>query len=183
MSEDDPAPLEAVGGSEITAVWMLHLWFRPLNDRSQSQGIRGRANRERQKTTLLRSSARQRRVTELAQNASLPAWTSAPLLRAKSYGGLDRVEGQSELPVACLPELMCQTRAGESGSWFGIAPNEARALAMALAIRPPIGMIGPSPARTVRDPAVPKRVISPSQVTATPGNSAAGSAWARLPHC
>ena len=35
--------------------------------------------------------------------------------------------------------------------------------------------------RTVRDPAGPQRVISPSQVTATPGNSAAGSAWARLP--
>ena len=41
---------------------------------------------------------------------------------------------------------MCQTRAGESGSWFGIAPNEAKALATALAIRPPIGMIAPSPA-------------------------------------
>jgi hypothetical protein len=26
---------------------------------------------------------------------------------------------------------MCHTRAGESGSWFGIAPNEARALATA----------------------------------------------------
>jgi hypothetical protein len=37
---------------------------------------------------------------------------------------------------------MCQTRAGESGSWFGIAPNEVTALA----IRPPIGMIAPSPA-------------------------------------
>jgi hypothetical protein len=29
--------------------------------------------------------------------------------------------------------------AGESGSWFGIAPNEAKALPTALAIRPPIG--------------------------------------------
>jgi hypothetical protein len=38
-----------------------------------------------------------------------------------------------------------------------------------------------SPARTRRDPAGPKRVISLSQVTVTPGNSAAGSAWARLP--
>jgi len=46
----------------------------------------------------------------------------------------------------CLAALMCQTRAGESGSWFGIAPNEAKALATALAIRPPIGMIAPPPA-------------------------------------
>src|SRR5467141_2552406 len=43
------------------------------------------------------------------------------------------------------------------------------------------GPVKKSPARTVRDPTGPKRVISPSQVTATPGNSAAGSAWARLP--
>jgi hypothetical protein len=42
-----------------------------------------------------------------------------------------------------LPELICQTRAGESSSWFGIAPNETNALATALAIRPPIGMIAP----------------------------------------
>ncbi len=41
---------------------------------------------------------------------------------------------------------MRQTRADESGSWFGLAPNAARALATALAIKPPIGMIGPSPA-------------------------------------
>src|SRR6516164_11464671 len=41
---------------------------------------------------------------------------------------------------------MCQTRAGDSGSWFNIAPNETKALATALAIRPPIGMIAPSPA-------------------------------------
>jgi hypothetical protein len=39
----------------------------------------------------------------------------------------------------------CQTRAGESGNWFGIAPNEAKALATALAINPPIGMNAPSP--------------------------------------
>ena len=37
-------------------------------------------------------------------------------------------------------------RAGERGSSFGIAPNEAKALATALAITPPIGMIAPSPA-------------------------------------
>jgi hypothetical protein len=41
---------------------------------------------------------------------------------------------------------MCQTRADESGSWFGIAPNEVKALATALTIRPPIGVIAPSPA-------------------------------------
>ena len=46
----------------------------------------------------------------------------------------------------CLAELMCQTRAGESGSWFVIAPNEAKTLPTALAIRPPIGIIAPSPA-------------------------------------
>jgi hypothetical protein len=55
-------------------------------------------------------------------------------------------EGHSELPVDCLAELICQIRAGESGNWFGSAPNEAKALATALAIRPPIGMIAPSPA-------------------------------------
>jgi len=43
------------------------------------------------------------------------------------------------------------------------------------------GPVKKSPARIGRDPAGPTRVISPSQVTATPGNSAAGSAWARLP--
>jgi hypothetical protein len=32
----------------------------------------------------------------------------------------EAVDGHSELPVDCLVELMCQTRAGESGSWFGI---------------------------------------------------------------
>jgi len=48
--------------------------------------------------------------------------------------------------VDCLVEPMCQTRAGDSGSWFNIAPNETKALATALAIRPPIGMIAPSPA-------------------------------------
>src|SRR5271169_2130249 len=58
----------------------------------------------------------------------------------------DGVDGHSKLSVDCLPELMCQTRAGESGSWLGIAPSEDNALATALAIRPPIGMIGPSPA-------------------------------------
>ena len=41
---------------------------------------------------------------------------------------------------------MCQTRAGVSGSWLGMAPNEAKALATALAMRPPIEMIAPSPA-------------------------------------
>ena len=58
----------------------------------------------------------------------------------------EALDGHSELPVDCLTELMCQTRAGESGSWFGIAPNEAKALATALAIRPPIGIMAPSPA-------------------------------------
>ena len=58
----------------------------------------------------------------------------------------EAVDGHLELPVDCLAEPMCQTRAGESGSWFGVAPNETKALATALAIRPPIGMIAPSPA-------------------------------------
>ena len=69
--------------------------------------------------------------------------------RARRIGSARSVaeaHGYSELPVDCLAEPMCQTRAGESGSWFGIAPNEAKALATALAIRPPIGMIAPSPA-------------------------------------
>ena len=58
----------------------------------------------------------------------------------------ETVDGRSKILVDCLAEPMCQTRAGESGSWFGVAPNEAKALATALAIRPPIGMIAPSPA-------------------------------------
>jgi hypothetical protein len=58
----------------------------------------------------------------------------------------EAVGGHSELWADCLAEAICQTRAGESGSWFGIAPNETNALATALAIRPPIGMIAPSPA-------------------------------------
>src|ERR1700750_2002599 len=58
----------------------------------------------------------------------------------------EALDGHFEVPVDCLGGLMCQTRAGESGSSWGIAPNEAKALATALAIRPPIGMIAPSPA-------------------------------------
>jgi hypothetical protein len=57
-----------------------------------------------------------------------------------------KVEDHPERLIDCLPEPMCQTPAGESGSWFGIAPNEVNALATAFAIRPPIGMIAPSPA-------------------------------------
>jgi hypothetical protein len=40
----------------------------------------------------------------------------------------EAVDGHSELAVDCLTEPMCQTRAGESGSWFGIAPNKPKAL-------------------------------------------------------
>ena len=54
--------------------------------------------------------------------------------------------GHPELPADCLFEPMCQTRAGVSDSWLGIASNEAKALATALAMRPPIEMIAPSPA-------------------------------------
>jgi len=43
------------------------------------------------------------------------------------------------------------------------------------------GPVKKSSARTTRDPAGPTSVICASQVTATPGSSAAGSAWARLP--
>ena len=49
-------------------------------------------------------------------------------------------------PTDFLIEPMSQAREGESGSWFGMAPNEAKALATALAISPPTGMIAPSPA-------------------------------------
>src|SRR5260370_20282446 len=51
--------------------------------------------------------------------------------RARRIGSARSVaeaHGYSELPVDCLAEPMCQTRAGESGSWFGIAPNDAQAL-------------------------------------------------------
>jgi len=58
----------------------------------------------------------------------------------------EAVDDHPEPRMDCLAELMCQTRAGESGSWLGIAPSEVKALATALAIRPPIGMIAPSPA-------------------------------------
>src|SRR6516164_2681611 len=70
--------------------------------------------------------------------------SSQDALRKGGCAGV--VVGHSELSADCLDEIMCQTRLGESGSWFGIAPNETKALATALAIRPPIGMIGPSPA-------------------------------------
>jgi hypothetical protein len=43
-----------------------------------------------------------------------------------------------------LIDPISQTRAGESGSWFAIAPDEAKALATALAISPPTGMIAPA---------------------------------------
>src|SRR5439155_18698474 len=66
--------------------------------------------------------------------------------QVRRLAGCRAVDGHSKLLVDCLVEPMCQTRAGESGSWFGIAPNETKALATALAIRPPIGMIAPSPA-------------------------------------
>ena len=42
----------------------------------------------------------------------------------------EAVDGHSELWVDYLAEPICQTWAGESGSWFGIAPNEAKALAI-----------------------------------------------------
>ena len=60
--------------------------------------------------------------------------------------GPGAVHGHSERPADRLAEAMCQMRAGERGSSFGIAPNEAKSLATALAIRPPIGMIAPPPA-------------------------------------
>jgi hypothetical protein len=47
------------------------------------------------------------------------------------------------MPTGFLIEPMSQTRADESGSWFGMAPNEANAFATALAISPPTGMIAP----------------------------------------
>jgi hypothetical protein len=53
---------------------------------------------------------------------------------------VETVDGHSKILVDCLAEPMCQR--AESGRWFGVAPNEAKALATALAIRPPIGMIG-----------------------------------------
>src|SRR3954452_3773419 len=52
----------------------------------------------------------------------------------------------AKLSERCLAWPIRQTRAGESGSSFGIAPDDAHALATALAIRPPIGIIAPSPA-------------------------------------
>ena len=70
---------------------------------------------------------------------------------------------------------MCQTRAGESGSWFGIAPNETNGLATALAIRPPIGMIAPSPA-----PLTPSGLLGDRRHSALPDQRAAGGARLQL---
>jgi len=50
------------------------------------------------------------------------------------------------MPTDFSTDPISQTRAGESGSWFGFAPNDAKALATALAITAPTGMIAPSPA-------------------------------------
>jgi len=58
------------------------------------------------------------------------------------------------MPTDLLIEPISQTRAGESGSWVGIAPNDAEAFATALVISPPTGMITPSPA-----PLTPKRFV------------------------
>ena len=71
-----------------------------------------------------------------------------------SYDGIMRSfedSGTDRPPV--VVHTYAELGAGESGSWFGIAPNEAKALATALAISPPIGMIAPSPA-----PLTPERV-------------------------
>src|SRR6476659_8501362 len=62
-----------------------------------------------------------------------------PVRRGGFAAGLRNTDDSSMDPI-------CQTRAGESGNWFGIDPNEAKALATALAISPPTGMIAPSPA-------------------------------------
>src|SRR5205809_7073320 len=42
--------------------------------------------------------------------------------QVRRLAGCRAVDGHSKLLVDCLVEPMCQTRAGESGSWFGIAP-------------------------------------------------------------
>src|SRR5580704_193931 len=86
------------------------------------------------------------RTRDFGSAHPLPCLSCRARRTGSARAGCQSVDGHSELPVDCLAELMCQTRAGESGSWFGIAPNEAKALATALAIRPPIGMIAPSPA-------------------------------------
>jgi hypothetical protein len=70
----------------------------------------------------------------------------AALARTRRSGFRDWCRAHSELAVGCCAEPMCQTLGGESGSWFGIPPNETKALATALVISPPIGMIAPSPA-------------------------------------
>src|SRR5579862_9689001 len=56
------------------------------------------------------------------------------------------IDPHSLFPTASVAGPIRHTRAGESGSWLGIAPNERKAFATALAIRPPTGMIAPSPA-------------------------------------
>jgi len=72
------------------------------------------------------------------------AWTAGAVVAgnrgsARLSRELANIDDHPEPRVDYLAELMCQTRAGESGSWFGIAPNEVKALATALATRPPMG--------------------------------------------
>jgi hypothetical protein len=69
--------------------------------------------------------------------------SGVPRFRAFVLRVAEAIDDHPEPRVDYLAELMCQTRAGESGSWFGIAPNEVKVLATALATRPPIGMIAP----------------------------------------
>ena len=122
---------------------------RELNQRIREafRRIRERraAPRPRCRRTVhwLRAKVFKQHIIALGRLKVLVILPHLPRSEKSACRGLDP---HSKLPVDCFTEPMCQTRAGESGSWFGIAPNEAKALPTALAIRPPIGMIAPSPA-------------------------------------
>ena len=60
---------------------------------------------------------------------------------------MDRSVGsRKKLDPTYLPCTSSQTAGGESGNSCGCTPNEESALATALAITPPTGMMPPSPA-------------------------------------
>ena len=91
-------------------------------------------------------------VSTLARRTTGPAGESVLDRDYRDRGGRDQLLGVDWQSIAALVigarptdfliEPMSQTRGGESGSWFGMAPNEAKALATALAISPPTATEG-----------------------------------------
>ena len=87
----------------------------------------------RQFDTLYREGETISRVMAIAVH---PFVTGQRSRSSHAAGVRSRAQG---IPTGFSMGPMSQTRAGESGSWFGIAPNQAKAFATALAIRPRSG--------------------------------------------